>query len=565
MQLRACEASALAFCRLLERWGRGEAQPATAGGREAALRHAADRVETALAGLEVPLGRYLLELEADQAEGRSWYTGPGAGELVEWQAGADARRRAGVARTASRPSISSWPCSCARSRASPTRRGSTRRRTPPRSGPASSTCATRCSARPWTTCERLPPSITVVGSVNLDLVARVERLPRPGETVTDAIFARVKGGKGANQAVAAARLGADVTLVCSVGDGRLRGRGAAAGGAADARRSPRRGADRRRADPRRRERREPDRRRAGRERGAEGVRAAAGRRGPDAARGPRRGRSPRLGAVDGPLLPQRGAGASDRRRRRPHRRQPLRARGAAAPGRPRRGHARRRGRDAARGRGGDRPCRAAARRRGRRHGRRRRVHRLPARLAAAKGSSRRRRCAAPAPPARSPPRASARSLPCRRRPRSTAYSSGDDSGHPRLRSRARRCDRAPARAREPGDRARRRHDDARQPDARQDDGQRAPAARARRPHRRAGRRRRRAAARARAPRRRPRPRRERPRRPRASGPRLGAGRAERRRLPRRPRDARDGARGGRAADERRARRSTAACDRRASC
>jgi ribokinase len=63
----------------------------------------------------------------------------------------------------------------------------------------------------------LPPSITVVGSVNLDLVARVERLPRAGETVTDARFARVKGGKGANQAVAAARLGADVTLVCSVG------------------------------------------------------------------------------------------------------------------------------------------------------------------------------------------------------------------------------------------------------------------------------------------------------------------------------------------------------------
>ena len=61
------------------------------------------------------------------------------------------------------------------------------------------------------------PAITVVGSVNLDLVARVERLPRPGETVTGATFARVKGGKGANQAVACARLGADVTLVCSVG------------------------------------------------------------------------------------------------------------------------------------------------------------------------------------------------------------------------------------------------------------------------------------------------------------------------------------------------------------
>ena len=66
-------------------------------------------------------------------------------------------------------------------------------------------------------CKR-DPSITVVGSVNLDLVAQVERLPRPGETVTDAVFRRVPGGKGANQAVACARLGADVTLVCSVGD-----------------------------------------------------------------------------------------------------------------------------------------------------------------------------------------------------------------------------------------------------------------------------------------------------------------------------------------------------------
>jgi ribokinase len=61
------------------------------------------------------------------------------------------------------------------------------------------------------------PLITVVGSVNLDLVARVERLPRPGETVTDAVFERVRGGKGANQAVACARLGANVTLVCAVG------------------------------------------------------------------------------------------------------------------------------------------------------------------------------------------------------------------------------------------------------------------------------------------------------------------------------------------------------------
>jgi ribokinase len=61
------------------------------------------------------------------------------------------------------------------------------------------------------------PRITVVGSINLDLVVRVERLPRPGETVGDATFARVPGGKGANQAVACARLGADVTMIAAVG------------------------------------------------------------------------------------------------------------------------------------------------------------------------------------------------------------------------------------------------------------------------------------------------------------------------------------------------------------
>jgi ribokinase len=61
------------------------------------------------------------------------------------------------------------------------------------------------------------PRITVVGSINLDLVARSDRLPRPGETVGDAVFSRFPGGKGANQAVACARLGADVTLVGAVG------------------------------------------------------------------------------------------------------------------------------------------------------------------------------------------------------------------------------------------------------------------------------------------------------------------------------------------------------------
>src|SRR5437764_12538439 len=92
-QLGACEAAALAFCRLLERWARGDAYPSTAGGREAALRHPADRVETALVGLERPLDRYLLELEPDRAEGRSWYGGPGAGEVLEW---APVLQRAGV-------------------------------------------------------------------------------------------------------------------------------------------------------------------------------------------------------------------------------------------------------------------------------------------------------------------------------------------------------------------------------------------------------------------------------------------------------------------------------------
>jgi hypothetical protein len=83
-QLSACEVAALAFCRLLERWGRGEAEPSTVGRRQAAFRRAAERAETALAGLERPLSRYLLELEPERAEGRSWYGEPGTAELLDW-------------------------------------------------------------------------------------------------------------------------------------------------------------------------------------------------------------------------------------------------------------------------------------------------------------------------------------------------------------------------------------------------------------------------------------------------------------------------------------------------
>src|SRR6516225_997104 len=61
------------------------------------------------------------------------------------------------------------------------------------------------------------PRLTLVGSINLDLVVQAERLPRPGETVSGARFSHVPGGKGANQAVAAARLGAEVALVGCVG------------------------------------------------------------------------------------------------------------------------------------------------------------------------------------------------------------------------------------------------------------------------------------------------------------------------------------------------------------
>jgi ribokinase len=60
--------------------------------------------------------------------------------------------------------------------------------------------------------------IVVIGSSNTDLVARVPRIPAPGETVSGGQFTIAGGGKGANQAVSAARLGADVIFVARIGD-----------------------------------------------------------------------------------------------------------------------------------------------------------------------------------------------------------------------------------------------------------------------------------------------------------------------------------------------------------
>src|SRR5262245_56384232 len=59
--------------------------------------------------------------------------------------------------------------------------------------------------------------VIVVGSVNVDLVMRLPRLPAPGETVLSGVLERHHGGKGANQAVAAARAGASVAMIGAVG------------------------------------------------------------------------------------------------------------------------------------------------------------------------------------------------------------------------------------------------------------------------------------------------------------------------------------------------------------
>ncbi|MFX1818411.1 ribokinase [Pseudarthrobacter sp. CC4] len=61
------------------------------------------------------------------------------------------------------------------------------------------------------------PAVTVVGSINLDLIATAERLPTAGETIGGAVLSEQPGGKGANQAAAAARLGGSARMVGAVG------------------------------------------------------------------------------------------------------------------------------------------------------------------------------------------------------------------------------------------------------------------------------------------------------------------------------------------------------------
>jgi hypothetical protein len=84
-RLEALEAAALDFCRLLEGWARGSAEPPTASARTDALHEAAERVSRAIDLLEAPLERYLLELEPERAEGGTWFGEPGAAELVDWE------------------------------------------------------------------------------------------------------------------------------------------------------------------------------------------------------------------------------------------------------------------------------------------------------------------------------------------------------------------------------------------------------------------------------------------------------------------------------------------------
>src|SRR5919204_1319518 len=78
--------------------------------------------------------------------------------------------------------------------------------------------ARRAPAKPWRSSNTHVPHVLVIGSANVDFTLALERLPEPGETVSEGTLLINHGGKGANQAVAARRLGAEVRLIGCVGD-----------------------------------------------------------------------------------------------------------------------------------------------------------------------------------------------------------------------------------------------------------------------------------------------------------------------------------------------------------
>ncbi len=152
-QLVVLQTASLAFCRLLERWARGEADPSTPGRRAAALRRAADRVETALTGLD---GRSAATCSSSRPAPPRAGRGSASRATRSSSTGARCSNGPGSPRRhiASPPRTSSWPCSSGRSKDSRPRCAGDRPPTAARSGPVCSTCARTCSDAHTTTCAR---------------------------------------------------------------------------------------------------------------------------------------------------------------------------------------------------------------------------------------------------------------------------------------------------------------------------------------------------------------------------------------------------------------------------
>ena len=434
---RACEVAALAFCRLLERWARGERR---ARARRGSARRRCGAPPTGprrrVAGLEEPLGRYLLELEPEQRGGALLVRRAGRGRAA-WSGGR-CSLRAGVRGVAGARRAGLPRARRARARA----RGARRRGADAARRPTASSLWAglfdlrenllgRAAGRPARACRREPSRRGRRLGRTSTSSRGCERLPRPGETVTGASFARIPAARARTRR--SPRRGSARTCASSAASAATTSRDEALDGAARARRRRSRSSSvdaptGRRADRRRRRRRE---------------RRSSSRPGANAELRPERRRRGEADAVlcqlEIPLetvaeaaRAGRRSSASTRRRRGPATRVLARAdllvvnRYELEAARPAGGLvALTLGAEGAvlleNGRGG-RAGGAAAGRGRRRHRRRRRVHRVPRRLAARGRGRGTRRCAEPAPPARSPPRAPARSRRFRPPPRSTRYS-----------------------------------------------------------------------------------------------------------------------------------------------